>query len=172
VQAAGTSERNQGKVPRIMAALNRDVTQRPFHVGGHNIQNTLRRCHARYLSFCRPCHVRCQLIESLARAIFIKSEFTAQKGRARKVAKHDVSIGYCRQKRSSITGWTGIGAGRLRPDAQRAAFIDLCDRPATRADCGLIIGIATGTPATIDSFVDRMRHRTLPRQSMSAPSED
>src|SRR5439155_26170060 len=134
VQASRAPGRNQREFARVVTTLDRDVAQRAFHVGRHDIEHTLSSTDRAYFSLHGSAHFRGEHFESCPRPPFIELEFAAQQRSARKVTEYHVRIGNRWEKRLAITGRTGIGAGRFRTHPQRSTFIDARNRSTDGAD--------------------------------------
>ena len=134
MQSPCATKREQGKLARIVTALDRDAAQRPLHVCIHDRQHTLRRfLDADFASRCFT-HLARQRCESRLRSRFIKLEFTTKQTHAAEMIERYVRIGDGWQKRSSVTRRPRISACRFRTDAQAAAFINSRNRSPAGAD--------------------------------------
>ena len=89
-----------------MAALDRDDTERPQHLGIDDIDDR-RRVDP------RECAFRCSAVE-----------LDAAGERVRQTAEQEVRVRHRRLRpAASVTGWSGIRAGALRPDSKRTACV-------------------------------------------------
>ena len=128
MERAGAAKGDQREASRIVAALDRDHAQRPLHADVRHAQ-----------------HARRRLLEIAAEGADYRPQRTsrrrhgeqysaAEKAVRPKAAEQQVGVGDGRLVAVAVASRAGVGAGALRPDAQRAASIDAGNRPAARAD--------------------------------------
>jgi hypothetical protein len=129
MQATGTAEAGQGQLARIHPALHRHHPQRTRHMLIGDINNALRRRLAGQAQRLRhPGH-------GLLRGVNVQCHAAAEEGLRSQPPQHHIGIGHRGlPPTATITGRTGVGAGRFRPHLQQPAGIDPGNGSAAGAD--------------------------------------
>ena len=118
MQPAGTAERKQRELSRVMTALNRDSPQGALHVCIHHHKHSLRGFDRTYLPLRSFTQVSCQMRQRLMRPPFVELEFSAQQPTPAKMAQDGMGVGDRRQQRSPIAGGARISTCGLGTDPQ------------------------------------------------------
>ena len=128
VQRPRAAEGDEREVARIVAALHRHQAQGAGHVLVDDREDAVRGLLEREV------HRVGDRLHGGARGLDVERHLAAQEAR-RQVADDDVRVGHGRLGAALAVGRrAGLGAGRLRPDAERAGELrHVCDRAAARA---------------------------------------
>src|SRR5665213_888745 len=118
----------QGEVAWIVPALHGDGTNSALHTRIGNLYNT----------FGEPCRSDVEPLGERSRNVggprYIELHPAAEKVFPIEPAQQEICIRHRKLLALAVAGRSRIGARAARPDTQRAAAIDICDRSATRAN--------------------------------------
>src|SRR5439155_25787608 len=112
-QASRDPKRNQSEFARVVAAHDRDVAQRAFHVSRRDIEHALSSLDRVYFSLRGAAHFRGEHFERCLCPLFIELKFATEQRNARKVTEHYMRIGDRWQQGLAVAGRTRISAGRF-----------------------------------------------------------
>src|SRR5436853_518714 len=126
---SAATEREQRETARVAPALARDGPHRADHVRvGHQVNAVGRLCQA------DSQWLRHALAQGPSGRLGVQPQLTTYQVLRIQIAQRQIGIADGRlDPAATVANWTGLGAGRARPDLKRATPIDPGNTAATRS---------------------------------------